>query len=178
MALLKNIKVLILLAGIATAVYFFFFLESDEDYLKKTTVKMIDLLASPLDSSNMSSLIGRVRQVTEPMHFSIKFEVSQNDKIIFKRESAASMRSVVGGYFRAKDKLALHSVKEENLTAQVVKESSEKKTGQVSFLITGQAEDSSMSCQIKMDWKYEKRNWRIYHIKAFDCQGVNVDLPY
>jgi len=173
---LKNVKVLILLAGIAGAIYFLF-LESDEDYLKKTTLKMIDLLVSPLDSSNMSSVIGRVRQVTEPMHFSIKFEVFQNEQVLFKRESSASMRSMIGAYFGAKEKLTLHSVKEENLTAQVLKESSEMKTGQVFFLITGQAKGSSVSCQVKMDWRYEKKNWRIYHIKAFDCQGA-IYLPY
>ncbi len=177
MVLLRNPKILIILVGIAGAVYFFF-LESDEDYLKKTTLKMIDLLVSPLDSSNMASVIGRVRKVTEPMHFSVKFEVSKNDQVIFERESAAAMRSMVGSYFGAKEKLTLQSVKEENLTTQVSKASDEKKTGQVSFLITGQADSASMSCQIKMDWKYEKKDWRIYQIKAFDCQGVNVDLPY
>ena len=174
---MSNLKLFILLAGIAGAV-FFFWPENDEDYLKKTTLKMIDLLVAPLESSNMASVVGRVRQVTEPMHFSIKFEISQNDQITFKRESAASMRSMVGAYFGAKEKLILESVKEENLTAQVVKESNEKKIGKVSFLITGQAEGSSMSCQIEMDWKYEKKEWRIYYIKAFDCQGVNVDFPY
>lgn len=177
MVLLKNFKILILLAGIAGAIYFFFS-ESDENYLKKTTLRMIDLLVAPLESSNMSSMIGRVRQVTEPMHFSVKLEISQNDQVIFKRESAASIRSMVGSYFGAKEKLTLESVKEENLTAQVSKESDGKKTGQVSFLITGQAEGASLSCQVKMDWKYEKKDWRIYHIKAFDCQGVNVDFPY
>ena len=177
MVLLRNPKLLILLAGIAGAV-FFFWPESDEDYLKKTTLKMIDSLVAPLESSNMASVIGRVRQVTEPMHFSVKFEVSKNDQVVVKRESAAAMRAMVGSYFGAKEKLKLQSVKEENLTAQVLKESDEKKTAQVSFLITGQAEGASMSCQLKMDWKYEKKNWRIYHIKAFDCQGVHVDFPY
>ncbi|MDE0152019.1 MAG: hypothetical protein OXK80_05965 [Bdellovibrionales bacterium] len=173
----QNLKLLVLLAGIAGAV-FFFWPENDEEYLKKTTLKMIDLLVAPLESSNMASVVGRVRQVTEPMHFSVKFEISQNDRVIFKRESASSIRSMVGSYFGAKERLTLDSVKEENLTAQVLKESNDKKTGDVSFLITGQAGNSSMSCQVQMDWKYEKKEWRIYYIKASECQGVNVDFPY
>ena len=171
MALLGNFKFLALLAGLAGAV-FFFWPEGDEKYLKKTTLKMISALVSPLDSSNMSSVLGRVRQVSEPLHFSVKFEVSQNNQVIFKKESASSLRSMTGSYFGAKDKLQLHSVKEENLKVQVLKEDSQK-TAEVSFLITGQAQGESMSCQVKMDWKYDKE-WRIYHIKAWDCQGLNT----
>ena len=174
--MIGNFKLWVLLAGFAGAV-FFFWPESDEAYLKKATLKMIDLLVAPLDSSNMSSMIGRVRQVVEPMHFSVKFEVSQNDQVTFKRESAAEMRSLTGMYFKAEERLKLQSVKEENLAVQVSKESSKQKTAQVSFLITGRTTNESMSCQVTMDWKHEKE-WKIYHIKAFDCQGINIDLPY
>lgn len=175
--MISNLKLLILMAGIA-GVVFFFWPESDEEYLKKTTLKMIDLLVAPLESSNMASVVGRVRRVTEPMHFSVNFEISQNSQVVFKRESAASIRSMVGAYFGAKEKLTLESVKEENLIAQVLKESNDKKTGNVSFLITGQTESAGMSCQVQMDWKYEKKEWRIYYIKASECQGINIDLPY
>jgi len=159
--MVQKLKLLALLAGIAGAV-FFFWPESDEEYLKKTTLKMIGLLAAPLDSSDMSSVIGRVRQITEPMHFSLRFEVSQNDQVIFQRESKASIRSMVGSYFGAKEKLTLDFLKEENLAAQVLKKGSDEKTGQVSFLITGQAEGASMSCQVEIDWKYSKKVWHIY----------------
>lgn len=171
MALLLNFKFLVFLAGAAVA-GFFFWPENDEKYLKKTTLKMIDLLVSPLDSSHVPSVIGRVRQVTEPLHFSVKFEVSQNDQVFFKRESASSVRAIVGSYFGSKEKLTLKSVKEENLKVQVSKENSQK-TAQVSFLITGQLQGADMSCQVNMGWKHEKE-WRIYHIKAVDCQGLSA----
>ena len=135
---------------------------------------MISALADPLDSSNMSSVVGRVRRVNESLHFSVKFEMLQEDKVVFKRESASAIRSMIGSYFGAKEKLKLKSVKEENLTVQILTEDSQK-TAQVSFLITGQVQGGSMSCRVKLDWKYEKE-WRIYHIKALDCQGLNTNF--
>ena len=118
MALLGNFKILALLAGLIGAV-FFFWPDNDEKYLKKTTLKMISALVDPLDSSNMSSVVGRVRRVSEPLHFSVKFEIYQKGQVIFKRESASSIRSMAGSYFGAKEKLKLKSVKEESLTVQV-----------------------------------------------------------
>ncbi len=150
---------------------FFFWPESDEKYLKKSTLKMIDLLVSPLDSSDMSSLVGRVRKVVEPLHFSVQFEVSQNGRVLFKRESAADLRSLTGMYFKSEGRLALKNVKEENLTVQLSEENG--KSAQVNFSITGQSQSRPLSCRVRIDWKYEK-DWRIYHIRAFDCQGIQA----
>lgn len=173
MALLQNTKILMLLLAVGAAgTIYFFFLESDEEYLKKTTLKMVKALTSPVESTNMLSMTNRMQPLLEPMHFSIKFEVFQNNQVTFKRESVASMRSVIISYLRDIEKLKLNSVKKENITAQVSKENKNEKTGQVSFLITGQTENADMNCQVQMDWKYEKKKWRIYYIKAFDCQGL------
>ena len=166
----RNFKLLFFLVGIV-ALSIFLWPESDEAYLKKTTLKIIDLLVSPLDSSNKASMIGRMRKITDPIHFSVKFEVFQNEERVFKRESEASLRSVIGAYFGAKDKITLEAVKEENLVVQVFEE--KEKRGEVSFLITGKVQGTDMSCQVKMDWKYEEKKWYIYFIKASECQGLN-----
>ena len=154
----------------ALSVYFFFRFD-DEKHIKKTTLQMINQMATPIDISKMAAVLRRIRNITEPMHFSINIIFSEDDRILFKEESLAQVKGLLGAYFKNQPTFQLKKLNYDNLHFSI-QEKEDQKIAALSFVLQGGAKGRTYKCRVLMGWKYEKE-WKIYEIKGSECKNLN-----
>ncbi len=160
--------VLSLLVGL-----YFFLQPNDEKYIKKTTLQIIDQMVQPANTSKMAAILRRIRNITEPMHFSIKVIFSRNNEVIFKENSVSQVRTLLGSYFKNQPRFRLKTLKQDDLNFSI-QDSGNQKTAQLSFLLQGGRQERSYSCKVRMGWRHEK-DWKIYKIEGSKCKNLNLD---
>ena len=160
--------------GILTfsTVWFLFFRSNDEKYIKQTTLEMIDLMAEPVSTSKMTTVLRRIRDIADPMHFSILIVVSDPNKEILKNESLSQVKSLLGHYFKNQPQFQMKKLDLDDLEFSM-KENGDKKSAHLSFVLQGGSKEKVYSCQVLMEWKYDKE-WKVYKIEGSNCKNLNV----
>ena len=165
MFLLRNPKVLIVIVGLVGAIVFFF-PENDEKYLKKTTLKIMDTLTSSVDPSHIPTLMKKVRQVNQFLHFSIELKLLQDDQVLFERKSISEINSLLVMHFKRNNAFTFQAIEKKDIKIQFSETENKTKKAQVSFSVRGQIDSKDFNCQMKMDWNDDKE-WLMNRITGF-----------
>ena len=163
-------KYLLIAVAFIGAAYFLFFRTNDEQYIKKTTLHIIDQMSEPADITKMAAIFRRIKSITEPMHFSIEVSLSQDGKILVKEDSLNQVRSLLATYFKKQPRFQLRKITKDDMKFSMDK-TKDQKSASLQFLVQGGAKDKNYSCQVFMDWKYQKE-WKIHKIKASRCKNL------
>ena len=161
-----------LLIGISFTgvLYFFFFRTNDEQYIKKTTLHIIDQMAEPANVSQMASILRRVKSITEPMYFGVELSLSQDGRVLVKEDSLNQVRSLLATYFKEQPRFQLKKITEDDMKFSMNK-TKDQKSASLQFLVQGGAQGKNYSCQVHMDWQHDEE-WKIHKIKAFSCENL------
>ena len=160
------LTILLLLIG----VFVFFFHGSDETYLKKKTSKLIQLSSLPSSSHSETAIFRRIHEIAKHIHFSVQYELHL-EGYLHQDRSLAELRSLMFTYFKkaGNKKWHIDTPLKENINV-TVSMSKEKKTAEVTTIITAHRESRKISCNILTHWSKEKK-WLIYKIKVFSCSS-------
>jgi len=171
-----NIKYILLTALLLPiGVFVFFFHNSDETYLKKKTLKLIQLSSSSPTSHSETAILRRIQEIAKYIHFSVQYELHL-DGHLHQDRSLAELRSLMFASFKKAGNKKWHidtPLKEDiTVTVSVSKEkkAKEKKAAEVTTIITANQESGKISCNTLIHWLKEKK-WLIYKIKVFSCSS-------
>ena len=137
-----------------------YFLQTDEKYLKKKT-KMFISLASFSSPVPQIQAARRVSKISELLRFDVYMEVKVQKKI-YKTKNLQQIKSFLLPYFL---EAQTAQWKEENLKVKI---DEKKKEALVSLLIKGNYDETTLQCQMNVQWLKEE-NWLIQNIKVFQC---------
>ena len=158
----------ILLGTIILIVASFYFLQSDEKYIKKTTVKLLNLVVPSSPSLSTTAILKKVNTMSEYVHFSVQYEININGHV-HQDSSLADLRSSMMVYFRkfGNNKWQVDVPAKQEINVKI--HSSEgRKTAEVSFNIKVAKEGKKASCETTLNWIKEKQ-WLIHKIRVFNC---------
>ncbi len=162
---MKKIHIFFLAIFLIIAGFFVCCFQNDEKYLKKSTIKLLNLI-SP-SALSQPALFRKIHEITKYVHFSVEYEVKV-DQYFYKDRSLANLRSSLATYFSRSHKnwnIAIPSAKELNVK---IFQSKENKTAEVAFPIKASEGDKKLSCESLVHWIKEKK-WLIQKVKVFSC---------
>ena len=142
-------------------VFVFFFWESDEKYLKKTTLKLIKLASIPVQNANPVTLLNRVEQIAKHIHFDVRFKLQANGQI-WEDQSAGEFRNLLLVYFK---RGGLTQITADNMSVRMDPSTSD---GHVQFKAHGLQRENKISCEVFLVWTKEKK-WFIKKIEVSSC---------
>ncbi|MDE0519005.1 MAG: hypothetical protein OXH36_05580 [Bdellovibrionales bacterium] len=94
----KNLLYVLLVIALLVGVSFYFF-QSDEKYIKKTTVTLLKLATPSSSPLSTPAILKRVNAMSKYIHFSVQYEIHINGHI-YQDSSLADLRSSMLIYFR------------------------------------------------------------------------------
>ncbi|MDE0119265.1 MAG: hypothetical protein OXM55_04565 [Bdellovibrionales bacterium] len=97
----KNL-IYVLLVIVLLIVASFYFFQSDEKYIKKTTVKLLKLAVPSSTPLSTPAMLKKVNIMSKHIHFSVEYEIHINGHV-YQDSSLADLRSSMLVYFRRSD---------------------------------------------------------------------------
>ena len=159
--------ILLIIAALIAAFYFF---QSDEKYIKKTTVKLLKLAVSPATPLSTTAMLNKTNTIAKHIHFSVQYEVNINDHV-YQDRSLADLRSSMLVYFRQPNNWQVDIPVKQEINVKI--DSSEgNKTAEAFFNIKIEKENKKASCNALLHWIKEKK-WLINQIKVFSCSPIH-----
>lgn len=152
-----------LLVGLFLLTGFWYFLQSEEKYLKRKTLHLISLVSVPTPINNMGA-IQRLNKISSFLRYDVRFHGTLRHKT-FKANNLQEIRAFMGIYFKQTQK-ALWQV--ENLKVEVKKK---ERAGLVVLTIQGEWNEKKAWCKTQLHWLKEKK-WLIHHIEALKCKEL------
>ena len=164
---------------IIIGVFIFFFWESDEKYLQKTTLKLLKLASVPVQDTNPVALLKRVEQIAKHIHFDVRFKLQVNGQT-WENRSAGELRTLLLAYFQ---RGGLAQITVDNLSVRINSPgqsredlpdspaNSSTSTGHVRFKAHGLRRENKVSCEVLLVWIQEKK-WFIKEIEVFSCSPI------
>ena len=140
---------------------FFLLWESDEKYLRKTTLRLLKSASAPGGGQNPVAFLRRVDKTAKHFHFDVIFQLRAGGRIR-KGRSAGELRALLLVYFKQG---GLAEVTAEDLTVQKKPESDDYL---VRFTARGRRGEESVSCKVSLTWIKEKK-WFIKEVEVFSC---------
>ena len=157
---LKNPFVLLTLLSVAVGGYLLFW-ESDEAYLKKTTLQLLKSAEGPFTRQNPVAFLGRVNKIAKHFHFDVAFQLETGGQVR-KGRTAEELRTLLLIYFKQG---GVEEITAEDLTVQKKAESSDYL---VRFTARGRRGKARVSCKVSLLWIKEKK-WFIKEAEVFSC---------
>ncbi len=159
----KNIKIALVIVLILVGAFFFF--ESDESYLKKKTVFIVESLSLKIPMSDIG-MIRKTNEIIKHIDISVEFKV-RFDKRIFVKKSLAQLRGLLFQYFKKAGLRGLEKVKKDQLTVQIISKGKPKRA-LVLFPLSLKWDEKIIQCQVELNWVKEKK-WLISKVEALSC---------
>ena len=141
------------------------FFESDENYLKKTTEKLIRLSTPSSQSLTDLQILRQAEQITKHIYFDVIFEI-QMDKLNHKSSSLNEIRSLLFSYFKYR---FVVDFKTSNLVVKIGAEN----RAIVFFDIILKTKSKNFTCKSQIGWIKEK-SWFIKTIKVSSCFLISL----
>lgn len=168
----KQIIKFILPAVIIFLIVSFFFTQSDESYLKQTTIKLIKI-ADPAASHKTELVVFRkINEAVKHIHFSVQYKVDLGD-YIYKDRSVAELKSLMFTYFKQSKDVKITMLSEKDIAVNI--DTTQKdKTAKLNFPIMAHKENENRSCEVSLFWKKEEK-WLIHEILVSKCSTTMVE---
>ena len=161
--MLKNPQLIILICLIIGSAIFFF-LQNDEAYLKKNTLKLLKLASVSNQETNPIALLKRVEKIAKHLHFDVQFKLQANGQV-WEDRSAGEFRTLLLTYFKMG---GLAQINGTDLSIQI---DPETLNGHVRFKLHGQRGEDAVSCEAHFTWIKEKK-WFIKSLEVFSCSPI------
>ncbi len=159
----KYIVLAVLLAGGAT-----FFFQNDEKYIRKKTIKLINLAVPPVVSPSNTALFRRIHEIAKYIHFSVQYKINFGHTV-YQNRSLSKLRSLMTVYFKKNSNWKVEKPLKENIHI-TISPAEGNKTAEVNFNITITRENKQLSCKALLHWIKEKK-WLIHKMELSSCSS-------
>ena len=140
---------------------FFLLWESDEKYLRKTTLQLLKEVEAPAVRQNTVAVLRRVNKIVKHFHFDVAFQLETGGQVQ-KGRSAGELRPLLLIYFQ---RGGISEITGEELTVQ-------KESGGSNYLVRftalGRHGSNRVSCKVSLIWIKEKK-WFIKKAEVSSC---------
>ena len=144
----------------------FFFLQSDESYLKQKTMKLIKMADPATSHKTEMAILRKINEAVKYMHFSVQYKVDLGD-YIYEDRSVAELKSLMFTYFKQSKDVTVKMPLETDIRVNI-NTSQQDKTAEINFSITTHQENKNRSCEVNLFWKKVEK-WLIYEITVSKC---------